>query len=180
MGEEERSLFGMSGVGKVNQLYGAEELRSLQRKDGRFVNAGMKATIFGAGIADQLDDGTIVSGVGGQYNFNAMAHALPDGRFILMIKSTKGSGKKLESNIVFNYGSCTITKHSRDIIVTEYGIADIRDMPEHEVIKRMINIADSRFQQQLLNQAKKAGKVEPGYQIPAEYRNNYPEKNSHF
>ena len=176
MSEEERSQFGMAGVGKVNQLYGAEELRSLQRKDGRFVNAGMKATLLGAAVADQLADGTVVSGIGGQYNFNAMAHALPDGRFILMIKSTKGSGEKLESNIVFNYGSCTITKHSRDIIVTEYGIADIRDMPESEVIKRMLNIADSRFQQQFLAEVKKAEKLEPDYQIPEEYRNNYPEK----
>ncbi|HOP63688.1 MAG TPA: acetyl-CoA hydrolase/transferase C-terminal domain-containing protein [Spirochaetota bacterium] len=176
MTEEERSQFGMAGVGKVNQLYGDETLRSLQRKEGRFINAGMKATLFGAVIADQLDNGAVVSGVGGQYNFNAMAHALPDGRFILMIKSTKGSGKSLESNIVFSYGSCTIPKHSRDIIVTEYGIADIRDMPESEVIKRMLNIADSRFQKQLMEQAKKAGKIEPDYQIPAEYRNNYPEK----
>jgi len=175
MSEEERKLFGMAGVGKVNQLYGAEELRSLQRKDGRFVNAGMKATLVGASVADQLDDGTVVSGIGGQYNFNAMAHALDDGRFILMIKSTKGSGKNLASNIVFKYGSCTITKHSRDIIVTEYGIADIRDMPEAEVIKRMLNIADSRFQQQLLDEAKKAGKIEDDYQIPEAYRNNYPE-----
>ncbi len=175
MSEEERSKFGMAGVGKVNQLYGAEELRSLQRKDGRFVNAGMKATLLGAAAADQLDNGTVVSGVGGQYNFNAMAHALDDGRFILMIKSTKGSGKNLSSNIVFNYGSCTITKHSRDIIVTEYGIADIRDMPEGEVIKRMLNIADSRFQQQLMDEAKKAGKLEEDYRIPEVYRNNYPE-----
>ncbi|PKL16567.1 MAG: hypothetical protein CVV49_15640 [Spirochaetae bacterium HGW-Spirochaetae-5] len=176
MSEEERMQFGMAGVGKVNQLYGAEELRSLQRKDGRFVNVGMKATLMGASAADQLEDGTVVSGIGGQYNFNAMAHALPDGRFILMIKSTKGSGKKLESNIVFNYGSCSITKHSRDIIVTEYGIADIRDMIESEVIKRMLNIADSRFQQQLMEEAKKAGKLQPDYRIPEEYRNNYPEK----
>jgi len=175
MSEEERSQFGMAGVGKVNQLYGAEELRSLQRKDGRFINAGMKATLLGAVVADQLDDGSVVSGIGGQYNFNAMAHALDDGRFILMIKSTKGSGKTLKSNIVFNYGSCTITKHSRDIIVTEYGIADIRDMPEGEVIKRMLNIADSRFQQQLMNEAKKAGKLEENYRIPEEYSNNYPE-----
>ncbi len=159
MSEEERSQFGMAGVGKVNPLYGAEELRSLQRKDGRFINAGMKATLLGAVVADQLDDGSVVSGIGGQYNFNAMAHALDDGRFILMIKSTKGSGKSLKSNIVFNYASCTITKHSRDIIVTEYGIADIRDMPEGEVIKRMLNIADSRFQQQLMEQAKKAASL---------------------
>ncbi|MGE5405075.1 MAG: acetyl-CoA hydrolase/transferase C-terminal domain-containing protein, partial [Candidatus Saccharibacteria bacterium] len=176
MSEEERKNFGMSGVDKVNQLYGGEELRALQRKDGRFVNAGMVATLLGASAADQLEDGRVVSGIGGQYNFNAMAHALPDGRFILMIKSTKGSGKTLRSNIVFSYGHCTITKHNRDIIVTEYGIADLRDMPENEVVKRMLNVADSRFQPQLLAQAKKAGKLPMDYEIPEEYRNNYPEK----
>ena len=40
----------------------------------------------------------------------------------------------------------------------------------------MLNIADSRFQQQLLTEVKKAGKVEPDYKIPDEYRNNYPGK----
>jgi acyl-CoA hydrolase len=176
MSEEERSQFGMAGVGKVNQLYGDEKLRVLQRKNGRFVNAGMKVTLLGAGVADQLENGAVVSGVGGQYNFNAMAHALDDGRFILMIKSTKGSGKNLKSNIVFSYGSCTITKHCRDIVVTEYGIADVRDMPESEVIKRILNVADSRFQEKLLSEAKKAGKIENDYTIPEEYRDNYPGK----
>ncbi len=176
MSEEERKKFGMSGVEKVNQLYGDEKLRSLQRKDGRFVNAAMKVTLFGDSVADQLANGKVVSGVGGQYNFNAMAQALPDGRFILMVKSTKGSGKNLHSNIVLSYDHCTLTKHNRDIIVTEYGIADVLDIPESEVIKRIINIADSRFQEELLDQAKKAGKVEAGYEIPEEFRNNYPEK----
>jgi len=49
-------------------------------------------------------------------------------------------------------------------------------MPESEVIKRMLNITDSRFQKQLLNKSKKAGKLEKDYQIPEEYRNNFPEK----
>jgi acyl-CoA hydrolase len=104
MSEEERQLFGMSGVEKVNQLYGGEELRALQRKDGRFINAGMMANIFGAVTSDQLEDGRVVSGIGGQYNFVAMAHALKDGRLIMMVRSTRGAGKKLRSNIVFNYG----------------------------------------------------------------------------
>jgi len=75
MSEEERMQFGMSGVEKVNQLYGDEELRRLQRKDGRFVNTGMKATLLGSIASDQLEDGRVVSGVGGQYNFVAMGHA---------------------------------------------------------------------------------------------------------
>lgn len=176
MDEEERSQFGMSGVEKVNQLYGGEELRALQRKDARFVNSGMMSNIFGAITSDQLEDGRVVSGIGGQYNFVAMAHALPDARLIMMIRSTRGSGKKLQSNIVFSYGHCSVPKHLRDIVVTEYGIADLRGKPDKDVIAEMINIADSRFQQQLLEQAKKAGKIPAKYEIPEEYRNNTPEK----
>jgi len=176
MSEEERSQFGMSGVEKVNQLYGGEELRALQRKDGRFVNSGMIANVFGAITSDQLEDGRVVSGIGGQYNFVSMAHALPDARLIMMIRSTRGSGKSLRSNIVYNYGHCSVPKHLRDIIVTEYGIADVRGKPDKDVIAAMINIADSRFQQQLVNQAKKAGKLPASYEIPEEYRNNLPSK----
>lgn len=176
MSEEERQLFGMSGVEKVNQLYGGEELRTLQRKDARFVNTGMVATLLGSIASDQLQDGRVVSGIGGQYNFVAMGHALPGSRVIMMVKSTKGFGKSLKSNIRFSYGHCSVPKHLRDIIVTEYGIADVRSLPEKQVIAELINIADSRFQNQLLDQAKKAGKIPLDYQIPLEYTNNTPEK----
>lgn len=60
-------------------------------------------------------------------------------------------------------------------MVTEYGIADLRGKVDHEVVKRLLHIADSRFQPELLEKAKKAGKVARDYQIPACYRNNYPE-----
>jgi len=176
MSEEERMQFGMSGVEKVNQLYGGEELRALQRKDGRFVNTGMVASLLGSIASDQLQDGRVVSGIGGQYNFVAMAHALPDARLIMMIKSTKGSGKALKSNIVFSYGHCSVPRHLRDIVVTEYGIADLRGKPDDEVIAEMLKVADSRFQKKLLEQAKKAKKISGDYQIPAEYCNNTPDK----
>jgi acyl-CoA hydrolase len=176
MSEEERSQFGMSGVEKVNQLYGDEELRSLQRKDGRFVNSGMMSNVFGAITSDQLEDGRVISGIGGQYNFVAMSHAMPDARLIMLIRSTRGAGKGLRSNIVYNYGHCSVPAHLRDILVTEYGIADIRGKSDSETIAAIINIADSRFQQDLLKQAKKAGKIPDSYQIPEEYRNNYPER----
>jgi len=176
MSDEERKQFGMSGVEKVNQLYGNEELRSLQRRDGRFVNAGMVCNLLGAIASDQLEDGRVISGIGGQYNFVSMAHALPDGRLIMMIRSTKGSGAHLRSNIVWNYGHCSVPKHLRDIIVTEYGIADVRGKADKEVIAQILNITDSRFQEDLLQQAKKAGKIPMDYQIPEEYRHNTPEK----
>ncbi|MDY6905399.1 MAG: acetyl-CoA hydrolase/transferase C-terminal domain-containing protein [Thermodesulfobacteriota bacterium] len=174
MSDEERRQFIMTGVNYVNQLYGDEEIKRLQRKDGRFVNAGMKISIMGNIASDALEDGTVISGVGGQYNFVAMAHALEDARLIMMIKSTKESGGKIKSNIVFNYGYTTIPRHLKDIVVTEYGIADLRGKVDQDVIKALINIADSRFQDELLAKAKEVNKIPQDYEIPEASRNNYP------
>lgn len=176
MSEEERMQFGMSGVDKVNQLYGDEQLRTLQRKDGRFVNAGMMANIFGAITSDKLECGRVVSGIGGQYNFVSMAHALPDGRLVMMIRSTRDCGGKPQSNIVYNYGHTSIPKHLRDIIVTEYGIADIRGKTDSQIIEEMLKITDSRFQDKLIKKAKKHGKLSPDFQLAPEYRQNTPER----
>lgn len=176
MSEEERMQFGMSSVLKVNQLYGDEELRSLQRKDGRFVNAGMMVNVLGAVTSDQVEDGRVVSGVGGQYNFVSMAHALPDGRLIMMVRSTRNSGGKVKSNIVYNYGHTTIPKHLRDIIVTEYGIAEVRGKTDSKVIEEILKVTDSRFQEDLIKEAKLNGKLAPDFELAPEYRQNYPER----
>lgn len=166
----------MSSIGYINQLTHAPQLLRAQRQHARFINTGLIATLGGAVCSDGLDDGKVLSGVGGQYNFVAMAHQLADARSILMIRSTRGSGKKLESNIRFNYGHTTIPRHLRDIVITEYGIADLRSLEDEHVYKAMLNIADSRFQPELLAQAKAAGKVPQNYQIPAQYQSNTPEQ----
>lgn len=176
MSDEERRQFEMVGVEVANQLYGDEVMRRLERKHGRFCNTGMKATLLGHIVSDGTDDGTMVSGVGGQYNFVSMAHALDDGRLIMMIKSTRQEHGKAVSNIVYNYSHVTIPRHLRDIVVTEYGIADIRGKSDQDVIKAMLNVADSRFQQDLLEQAKKHRKLPADYEIPERFRHNTPQR----
>lgn len=176
MSEEERMQFGMSGVEKVNQLYGGEELRALQRVHGRFVNTGMMANVLGAVISDYLEDQRVISGIGGQYNFVSMAHALPDARLIMMVRSTKIAGGKTKSSILYNYGHCSIPKHLRDILVTEYGIADLRGKPDSKVIEEVLKITDSRFQDELIKEAKRHGKLAPDFKLAPEYTQNYPQK----
>ncbi len=174
MSDEERGHFCMTGVYKVNQLDHNPRLYKAQRVHARFINTGIMATLSGAVVSDGLDNGKVISGVGGQYNFVAMAHQLPDGRSIIMIRAVRESEGGASSNVVFNYGHCTIPRHLRDIVVTEYGVADLRSQSDAEVAKRLICIADSRFQAGLLEQAVKAGKIEAGWQVPAEYRDNSP------
>ena len=175
--ENERRLFDMRGVGYINQLYGDDlALRVAQRSHARFVNTSMMLTTLGAAVSDGLADGRVVSGVGGQYNFVTMAHALPGARSILCVRSTRRKDGKHSSNILTSYGHVTIPRHLRDIAITEYGIADLRGRTDAECVAAMINIADSRFQETLLAEAKRARKIDASYQIPEVYRRNTPER----
>lgn len=172
---ERRAGINMTRISYINQLYGHESLAAAQRKDTSFVNTCMMVTLLGAAVSDGLDSGKLVSGIGGQYNFVAQAHALPDARSILMLRATRQTNGETASNIVWNYAHNTIPRHLRDIVVTEYGIADLRGQTDSEIIKRLLAISDSRFQPELLAQARAAGKIEPSYEIPEALQHNLPE-----
>jgi acyl-CoA hydrolase len=175
--ESTRGCFGMRGVGYINQLYGADqELRILQRRGARFINSTMMVTLLGAAVSDALESGRVVSGVGGQYNFVAMAHALPGARSILCLRATRTQHGRTTSNVLWSYGHETIPRHLRDIVVTEYGIADLRGRTDEEIIMALLNVADSRFQEELLAQAVRAGKIRADYRIPDACRDNTPER----
>lgn len=173
--EDERQLFNMTAVSNVNDLFGEEVLERLQRRHARFINICMKVTLFGAAVSDALEDGRVISGVGGQYNFVAMAHELEGARSILCLRSTRQGSGGVESNIVYNYGHTTIPRHLRDIVVSEYGIADLRGKTDAEVAAALIEISDSRFQPELVRQAKAAGKLPRDYQVPEQARDNTPD-----
>ncbi len=64
----------------------------------------------------------------------------------------------------------------RDVIVTEYGVADLRGQSDADVIAAMLGVADSRFQDDLMRQAKDAGKLPKGFAIPVAHRENHPDR----
>ncbi|MDR3389814.1 MAG: acetyl-CoA hydrolase/transferase C-terminal domain-containing protein [Rudaea sp.] len=165
----------MTRVSDINQLYGGKEtLDALQRRDARFFNTCMMATLLGASVSDALDTGQVVSGVGGQYNFVAMAHALEGGRSILMLRSGRNSRGRTHSNILWNYGHTTIPRHLRDVYVTEYGCADPRGKSDEDCIRAMLAITDARFQDGLAAQAQNDGKLHRDFAIPDRWRKNTP------
>jgi hypothetical protein len=166
----------MMPVSFTNELYGDEDLKRRARVDARFVNNAMMATLTGAAISDGLENGQVVSGVGGQYNFVAQAFALRGARSILAVEATRQAGAKTQSNIRWAYGHQTIPRHLRDIFVTEYGVADVRGKSDADVIAAMLGIADSRFQAELARQAKDAGKLPKSFEIPAVHCDNHPER----
>jgi len=167
--------FGMTSISYVNEIYRDEDAKRRARVKARFLNDAMMATLLGDVISDGLDDGRIVSGVGGQYNFIAQGFALEGARSAIVLRASRTAKGRAQSNIRWRYAHTTIPRHLRDIIVTEYGIADIRGKSDREVIAAMLAITDSRFQNELLRQAKDAGKIERGYELPRTARDNTPE-----
>ena len=160
MGDAERAGIGMTRVSHINELYGGNEaLERLQRRHARFFNTCMMMTALGAAVSDALEDGRVVSGVGGQYNFVAMAHALHEGRSVLMLRANRAAGGVRCSNVLWNYGHTTIPRHLRDIAITEYGTADLRGLSDGECVQSMLRLCDAAYQPILLKKARRALKV---------------------
>jgi acyl-CoA hydrolase len=171
--EDQCRAIGMRRISQINQLYGGDEtLLRMQRRDARFFNSCMMATALGAAVSDGLEDGRVVSGVGGQYNFVAMAHALPDARSMLMFRATRHEQGELQSNIRWNYGHTTIPRHLRDIYINEYGIADLRGLTDEDCVIAMAGITDKAFQTALLEQARHARKLATGFLTPEKWQRN--------
>jgi len=170
---EERRRFAMRGIAWVNDLAGpGAALKAAQRRHARFINTAMMVTGLGAAVSDGLADGRVVSGVGGQYNFVAMAHALPEARSILCLRSTRSARGRVGSNVVWSYGHATIPRHLRDIVVTEYGIADLRGRTDREIVAALVEVMDAGFQETFVADAIRAGKLPREYRIPDAARAN--------
>ena len=176
MPEDERRRIGMRRVSEVNDLFGDEALQRLQRREARFFNTCMMATALGAAISDSLADGRVVSGVGGQYNFVAMAHELRDARSVLLLRAFRGEGGDAVANIRWNYGATTIPRHLRDVYITEYGIADVLGKADEDCVIAMAGIADARHQAPLVDRAKRERKLRADFAAPDAWRRNTPER----
>lgn len=165
----------MNRISEINQLHrGFEALARRQHRQARFFNTCMIATALGAAASDAIEDGRVVSGVGGQYNFVALAHELDDARSILMLRSNRQAHGESSSNIRWNYGHTTIPRHLRDIYISEYGIADLRGKSDEECVIAMLAISDARFHRSLVEQAIKARKLPGDFCIPESWSQNSP------
>jgi hypothetical protein len=172
--DEARGL-GMTRISHINELYGGNEsLERLQRREARFFNTCMMTTALGAAVSDALEDNRVVSGIGGQYNFVAMAHALRDGRSVLLFRATREAGGRVRSSVLWNYGHCSIPRHLRDVAINEYGIADLRGVDDAGCVRAMLAITDARFAQSLRDCAKRSLKL-PAGELPALRADNTPE-----
>lgn len=175
MPEERRRRINMTRISFVNTLFDDESRKRKQRQKARFINETMMATLFGEAASDTLNDGRVVSGVGGQFDFVSMAHSLQDAHSVLMLRSSRVHKGVSRSNIRWACEHPTVPRHHRDIYVSEYGIAATRGKSDMQVIDAMLQITESTFQTGLIEQAKGAGKLAFDYKLPDEAANNLPQ-----
>ena len=167
LSEEQRQRIRMTSISSVNTVYGDEQKKRGQRRFPSFVNETMMVTLLGAAVSDALEDGRVVSGVGGQFDFVSMAHALDDAQSILMLRATRTSSGETQSNVRWSYGHTTVPRHHRDLYVSEYGIAATRGKADSQVIEAMLGITDAAFQNELRGKAVSAGKLRSDYAVTA-------------
>lgn len=172
MPTSQRNKINMTDIGYINGTHIDFRKKQQNRQHARFINNAMKATLLGAVVSDGLESGQVVSGVGGQYDFVRQAFALQGARSIIMLKALRNSGGRTTSNIVWEYGHTTIPRHLRDIVVNEYGIADLRGACDRDVITAMLSITDKQFQCELLQTAKANGKISPDFKLCEVWQKN--------
>ena len=163
--EDQRARIAMRPVSFTNSLYGDEEAKRAARVNARFVNGAMQVNLLGDVMSDTLGDGQVVSGVGGQFNFVEQAFALEGGRSVITLPAWRMTGGTPCSNIRWTLDTVTVPRHMRDVVVTEYGAADLRVLSDAQVIAAL-----------LMEQAKTAGKLPDNHEIPEAHRENYPQR----
>ena len=129
----------MKAVGFVNELYGDEDGKRRARVKARFINTAMMATLLGRrGLRHagrwQGRERRRRSVQLRRAGFRAARRPLHH----RAAGNPDGAGRT-SSNIVWEYPETTIPRHLRDIVVTEYGIADLRGKGDRDTIAAMLS-----------------------------------------
>lgn len=112
------------------------------------INSAVEVDITGQICADSIGD-TIISGVGGQHDFMYGASLSEGGKCFIALPSTTSKGKsKIVAHLAPGAGVVT-TRFQAQYIVTEHGIAYLRNKPLAERAKALIALADPSHREEL-------------------------------
>jgi acyl-CoA hydrolase len=112
------------------------------------INSAIEIDLSGQINAEMIGH-DYVGAIGGQVDFSRGAIASKGGRSIVALPSTAANGKR--SRIVANLsaGVVTTARSDTDLVVTEWGVADLRGQSLRERSRRLIAIAHPDFREML-------------------------------
>jgi acyl-CoA hydrolase len=122
------------------------------------INAAIAVDIHGQVVADTIH-GNQYSGIGGHEDFISGAALSLEDRALICLPSTTTVGGDLHSRIVpwFEAGSVITTpRHQVDLIVTEYGAAELQGLTVHQRGLALAEIAHPDFRDDLRRAAARA------------------------
>jgi hypothetical protein len=130
------------------RLRGVEETHSLETLAGlrRFValNTALQVGLDGSVNVERIG-ATQVGGIGGHSDFCRAAAASLDGLSVIGLRSIRGS----KSTIVPRVDVVSTTRSDVDIVVTEWGLADLRGLDNRSRSMAIVGIAEPRFRDEL-------------------------------
>lgn len=112
------------------------------------INSAIEADLTGQ-VNGEMLGGAYLGAIGGQVDFLRGALAAPGGRSIIALPATAKGGSI--SRIVASLGDGVVTslRADMDVIVTEYGIAELRGLSLAQRARRMIAISAPHFREAL-------------------------------
>jgi acyl-CoA hydrolase len=124
------------------------------------INGALAIDIQGQVVADTIS-GTQFSGIGGAEDFVAGAGLELSDRSLICLPSTFEKDGRLQSRIVPWFGPGTVIttpRHQVDVIVSEYGVAELEGRTVRERGEALAAIAHPQFRDELLAAAERASK----------------------
>jgi acyl-CoA hydrolase len=115
------------------------------------INGATAVDLFGQVAADTID-GKQHSGTGGHEDFLAGAGLQLDDRSLLCLRSTSARPDGLLTRIVPNLAPkmlVTTPRHQVDVVITEFGIAELTGLTVRERAEALVNIAHPDFRDEL-------------------------------
>jgi acetyl-CoA hydrolase len=118
------------------------------------VNSAIEVDLLGQVNAESAD-GRYVGGIGGSVDFLRAAVRAPGGRSVVALSAT--AKKDAVSRIVPKVQQVTALRSDVDVVVTEYGLAELRGVSEGERARRLIGLAAPQFRSDLTAAARGLG-----------------------
>ena len=111
------------------------------------INSALEVDVTGQANAEH-DGRAWRGGLGGLGDFVRSARMAEGGRGIVALASTSRDGKRSRIVAGTSRGQVTLSRGDADMVITEWGVADLRYATFEERVHRMIAIADPRFREQ--------------------------------
>ena len=110
------------------------------------INSAVEVDLFGQ-VNAEYAGGKQISGTGGSVDFMRAAKASKGGRSIVAMNATARGGTV--SRIVPQVDMVTALRTDVDIVVTEFGVAQLKNLPNRQRLDALIEIAAPQFRDEL-------------------------------